>query len=109
MRMYFNHDVAWKQLQEKGVVTTLRGPGPTPYEVLVEIWRHGKDTGLRGIRRFLREVVDDPAYDLIMQEFLSDSGFPTLEAWWEAAEEMSGEQESWRIFEVELLSLGGNR
>jgi hypothetical protein len=102
MKMYFNHDIAWETLKRNGVVTTLRGDGPTPHEVRVRIWRHGKDTGLRGVRRFLRNVFHDKAYDLIMEDALPDSGFSTVDEWWSAAIEMSGEQEVWRLFRVEL-------
>lgn len=103
MWMHFNHDIAWKQLKENGQVSTLRGPGPTPNDMLVFIKRHGKETGLRAIRKFIIEVVFDGEDDCILEMALPSSGFESVDDWKAAALEMSGEQEYWRLFVVEVI------
>ncbi len=104
MRMYFNHDVAWRQLRDNGFVATLRGGKEKPGDVkarTVEIWRNKKDMGLRGTRRFIGQIRAGET-DLL-NEWVHASGFESWEEWMRAAVEMSGKGKLWRLFVVNII------
>ncbi|MBA7707053.1 hypothetical protein ES703_115914 [subsurface metagenome] len=80
--MFFNVPEARQQLTSKGFVYTLRP----------KMRRIGKDTAFYG-SYYKKEKIGDIFVDLIkevknpeeVKQYVSDSGFKTLEDWWEAA------------------------
>lgn len=104
MRMYFDADKAWNHLVASGQIHTLRGLAKRfSWRCEVSIFRHGRPTGRRALRLFLREVTGPE--DLFDSE-VGDSGFRCAEEWWAKAKELSGDGPK-RLFRVVLLPQEG--
>lgn len=105
MWMYFESDKAWNFLREHGEVYTLRGPAKsgraTISEIIVILRRHGKDTGFRAVRKFVREII--PNVTVFEDEWIEKSGFDSEREWLQEAEHLSGIQPYWRLFHVKIL------
>ena len=104
-RIYFNSDRAYHQLTKAGVVVTLRKAG-TKYArgSLIQVWRHGKDTGIRVRVGNVGYIDTDRMLArhsiAILESYVHLSGFNSVSDWALRAQELSGKRHQWGLWEV---------
>ena len=103
MKIYFDSDKAWQQLSAKGYVATLRKlpEAGSQFDIQnVEVWRHGKFTGISALKIYLFTFGAGELDEYFGKDVVSASGFANSSEWLAEAERLSGKQKDWTLFFV---------